>query len=159
MCPRPPAPQPSPPPKQVRRYLLDDDLRTAARERVQEQIGPDTHVLIGHSLGSVIAYEALCAMPGHPVEALVTLGSPLGMRMVFDRLLPRPGDWPDSSRQGQHGAGVGPEHRPAQQGAVGRAQYGEGGGGTAVPAALAQLQPRHGLGAISCRKGRASRRR
>ncbi|MFE7400000.1 alpha/beta hydrolase [Streptomyces sp. NPDC057557] len=74
--------------KQVRRYLLDDDLRTAARERVQEQIGPDTHVLIGHSLGSVIAYEALCAMPGHPVKALVTLGSPLGMRMVFDRLLP-----------------------------------------------------------------------
>ncbi|MFI6724985.1 hypothetical protein [Streptomyces atratus] len=82
--------------KQVRRYLLDPDLRTAARRRVQERIGPDTRVLVGHSLGSVVAYEALCAMPGHPVKALVTLGSPLGMRMVFDRLLPCPGDWPGS---------------------------------------------------------------
>jgi hypothetical protein len=82
--------------KQVRRYLLDPDLRVAARKRVQERIGPDTRVLVAHSLGSVVAYEALCAMPGHPVKALVTLGSPLGMRMVFDRLLPRPGDWPGS---------------------------------------------------------------
>ncbi|SCF94249.1 hypothetical protein GA0115254_126580 [Streptomyces sp. Ncost-T10-10d] len=101
--------------KQVRRYLLDDDLRTAARERVQEQIGPDTHVLIGHSLGSVIAYEALCAMPEHPVKALVTLGSPLGMRMVFDRLLPRPGDWPGrpllSDRTDRPGPGPDPAPR------------------------------------------------
>ncbi|MFF1915680.1 hypothetical protein ACFVYE_29630 [Streptomyces sp. NPDC058239] len=99
--------------KQVRRYLLDDDLRTAARERVQEQIGPDTHVLIGHSLGSVIAYEALCAMPGHPVKTLVTLGSPLGMRMVFDRLLPRPGDWPGSSRPGDRAGHPDPGPGPA----------------------------------------------
>ncbi|MGW1107486.1 hypothetical protein [Streptomyces sp. NPDC002540] len=98
--------------KQVRRYLLDDDLRTAARERVQEQIGPDTHVLIGHSLGSVIAYEALCAMPEHPVKALITLGSPLGMRMVFDRLLPHPGDWPGSpSRNVGPASGPGPTPR------------------------------------------------
>ncbi|MFJ5718367.1 hypothetical protein [Streptomyces sp. NPDC093149] len=98
--------------KQVRRYLLDDDLRTAARERVQERIGPDTHVLIGHSLGSVIAYEALCAMPEHPVKALITLGSPLGMRMVFDRLLPHPGDWPGSpSRDVGPASGPGPTPR------------------------------------------------
>ncbi|MFF2330169.1 MULTISPECIES: hypothetical protein [unclassified Streptomyces] len=91
--------------KQVRRYLLDPELRITARRRVQEQIGPETRVVVGHSLGSVIAYEALCAMPGHPVKALVTLGSPLGMRMVFDRLQPRSGDWPSAPR---------PDDRPAR---------------------------------------------
>ncbi len=48
-----------------------------------------------------MAYEALCAMSGHPVRALVTLGSPLGIRnLVFDRLDPAPlggqGRWPGS---------------------------------------------------------------
>ncbi|WP_199815444.1 hypothetical protein [Streptomyces griseus] len=80
--------------KQVRRYLTDGDLRKAARSRVEEAIGPDTRVVVAHSLGSVVAYEALCARPGHQVRALVTLGSPLGMRMVFDRLRPEPGAWP-----------------------------------------------------------------
>ncbi|MFC8721123.1 hypothetical protein ACFUEL_27410, partial [Kitasatospora sp. NPDC057198] len=37
-------------------------------------------------------YEALCALPGHGVRALVTIGSPLGVRnLVFDRLQPAPG--------------------------------------------------------------------
>ncbi|WP_328496640.1 hypothetical protein OHS59_31000 [Streptomyces sp. NBC_00414] len=80
--------------RQVRRYLTDADLRAAARSRVEEAIGPDTRVVVAHSLGSVVAYEALCALPGHQVRALVTLGSPLGMRMVFDRLKPEPGAWP-----------------------------------------------------------------
>ncbi|WP_181449536.1 hypothetical protein [Streptomyces cyaneus] len=83
--------------KQVRRYLTDDDLRAAARGRVEEAIGPDTRVVVAHSLGSVVAYEALCARPGHQVRALVTLGSPLGMRMVYDRLRPEPGGWPSTS--------------------------------------------------------------
>ncbi|MEE1810306.1 hypothetical protein [Streptomyces sp. BE133] len=100
--------------KQVRRYLLDPDLRTAAHRRVQERIGPGTRVAVGHSLGSVVAYEALCAMPGHPVKALVTLGSPLGMRMGFDRLLPRPGDWPGSSGSGDRPSSPGPSDRADQ---------------------------------------------
>ncbi|MFI6014018.1 hypothetical protein ACIBAG_35315 [Streptomyces sp. NPDC051243] len=83
--------------KQVRRYLTDDGLRAAVRARVEEAIGPDTRVVVAHSLGSVVAYEALCARPGHQVRALVTLGSPLGMRMVFDRLRPEPGGWPGTS--------------------------------------------------------------
>ncbi|MCL8010266.1 hypothetical protein [Streptomyces sp. AS02] len=83
--------------KQVRRYLTDDGLRAAARARVQEAIEPDTRVVVAHSLGSVVAYEALCARPGHQVRALVTLGSPLGMRMVLDRLRPEPGGWPGTS--------------------------------------------------------------
>jgi hypothetical protein len=97
--------------KQVRRYLTDPELRAAARARVSHLIGPDTQVVIGHSLGSVVAYEALCALNAadrsesqdnrlpHRVRALVTLGSPLGIRnLIFDRLQPPPdgdrGAWP-----------------------------------------------------------------
>jgi hypothetical protein len=55
----------------------------------------------------VVAYEALCAHPEWPVQALVTLGSPLGIRnLIFDRLRPPPelvdggvrGGWPGPVR-------------------------------------------------------------
>lgn len=87
--------------KQVSRYLQEPDLRRAVRARLTALIGADTRVVVAHSLGSVVAYEALCAVPGHPVRALVTLGSPLGIRnLVFDRLDPAPlsgrGQWPGS---------------------------------------------------------------
>ncbi|MBO4269098.1 hypothetical protein GSF24_00180 [Microbispora triticiradicis] len=83
--------------KQTSRYLLDPAVRQAALDRVAALIGEDTRAIIAHSLGSVVAYETLCALKGHGVRALVTLGSPLGIRMVFDRLQPKPGPvgmWP-----------------------------------------------------------------
>jgi hypothetical protein len=64
--------------KQVHRYFTEPGLRAQVLERVAAEIGPDTRVLIGHSLGSVVAYESLCAHPYWPVRTLVTLGSPLG---------------------------------------------------------------------------------
>ncbi|MEV5439950.1 hypothetical protein AB0K80_28680 [Streptomyces sp. NPDC052682] len=88
--------------RQVRRYLNDPAIRQYAREAVTVRLTPDTAVVIGHSLGSVVAYEALCAEPGS-AGALVTLGSPLGMpKVVFDRLEPAPldgrGAWPHCIR-------------------------------------------------------------
>lgn len=85
--------------KQVRRYLTEPGTRSLVRARVEAMIGPDTQVVVAHSLGSVVAYEALCAAPEHRVRALVTLGSPLGIaNLVFDRLDPAPsnkvGQWP-----------------------------------------------------------------
>ena len=57
-------------------------------------IDADTRVVVGHSLGSVVAYEALCeyrARAGGYGPALVTLGSPLGIpNLAFDRLDPAP---------------------------------------------------------------------
>lgn len=80
--------------KQVHRYLTDPGLRAAARDRLLALIEPDTRVVVAHSLGTVVAYEALCARP-HGVRALVTLGSPLGIpNLIFDRLEPTPGAWP-----------------------------------------------------------------
>ncbi|AOR36789.1 hypothetical protein BFF78_00695 [Streptomyces fodineus] len=81
--------------KQVSRYFTDPVVRAEAVKRVRRAVGPDTRVVVAHSLGSVVAYEALCASPGHEVRMLVTLGSPLGIRnLIFDRLLPEPGAWP-----------------------------------------------------------------
>ncbi|MFI9175465.1 SAV_2336 N-terminal domain-related protein [Streptomyces lincolnensis] len=88
--------------RQIHAYLTDPGLRAAAQERVLREIGEDTRVVVAHSLGSVIAYEALCALPHHRVRALVTLGSPLGTAPVFRRLQPAPrevdgvlrGQWP-----------------------------------------------------------------
>ncbi|WP_230862987.1 hypothetical protein [Amycolatopsis camponoti] len=87
--------------KQVSRYLRDPHLREAAQATVGKLITEDTRVVVAHSLGSVVAYETLAAMPGHQVRALVTLGSPLGIaNLIFDRLEPAPRDglgaWPGS---------------------------------------------------------------
>lgn len=77
--------------QQVRRYMSEPGIRQAVQDRVAAAVEEDTRVLIGHSLGSVVAYEALCAHPGWPVRVLVTLGSPLGVRnLIFDRLQPAP---------------------------------------------------------------------
>ncbi|MFI0960635.1 hypothetical protein ACH4S8_04315 [Streptomyces sp. NPDC021080] len=77
--------------KQVSRYLTDPGLRARALGRVADRIGDDTRVVIAHSLGSVVAYETLCARPGHRVRALVTIGSPLGIEnLILPRLQPAP---------------------------------------------------------------------
>ncbi|MFE3174698.1 hypothetical protein ACFXPA_03800 [Amycolatopsis sp. NPDC059090] len=75
---------------QVSRYLTDDDLRAEVQARVAALIGPDTKVLVGHSLGSVVAFEAAHRL-GRPLPLLVTLGSPLGLRnIVYERVRPQP---------------------------------------------------------------------
>jgi hypothetical protein len=85
--------------KQLSRYLTDPSVRQRVWARLGAEIGVDARVIIGHSLGSVVAYEYLCRYQPVSVRAFITLGSPLGIRnLVFDRLTPRPvdglGTWP-----------------------------------------------------------------
>jgi hypothetical protein len=76
---------------QVRRYLTEPDVRSWVQRQVTQAVGEDSRVIVAHSLGSVVAYEALCANPHWPVHTLVTLGSPLGVpNLIFDRLQPAP---------------------------------------------------------------------
>jgi hypothetical protein len=72
--------------RQVRRYLLDPVLKAEADARVAAAVTGDCRVLIGHSLGSVVALEFARQNPAHRLDLLLTLGSPLGLRMVRDRL-------------------------------------------------------------------------
>jgi hypothetical protein len=75
--------------RQVRRYLQEPEIRKNAVQRVLDAVVADTRVVVAHSLGTVVAYEAL-ASSRLPV-AFVTLGSPLGLRgLISDRLDPPP---------------------------------------------------------------------
>jgi len=85
--------------RQVRRYFTDPDVRGAVQERFLAALTERTEVVVAHSLGSVVAYEVLCAHPESADVVLVTLGSPLAVHgLVLDRLVPAPRDgrarWP-----------------------------------------------------------------
>jgi hypothetical protein len=79
---------------QVTRYLSDDALRDQALARVHALLTPDTRVLIGHSLGSVVAFEA-AQKSDCPLPLLITFGCPLGLRtVVYERVRPQPPRFP-----------------------------------------------------------------
>jgi pimeloyl-ACP methyl ester carboxylesterase len=86
---------------QVSRYLARGDadrdgvaLDARIRARVLAQLTTDPTVVVSHSLGTVVAFEALHDHPG-PVPLWVTLGSPLALRaVVTPHLRPRPPSTP-----------------------------------------------------------------
>lgn len=81
---------------EIDRYFSNTDhIADQIRSMLKAQLRPllqagDEVLLIGHSLGSVIAYDALWELSqqegiGGQVD-LLTLGSPLGMKFIFNRL-------------------------------------------------------------------------
>lgn len=85
--------------KQVNWFLHDAATKDQVLRRVAAEVGEDTRIVVGHSLGSVVVYEYLCRYQPVGVVLLVTVGSPLGIpNLVFDRLTPHPqagaGAWP-----------------------------------------------------------------
>jgi pimeloyl-ACP methyl ester carboxylesterase len=79
---------------QVTRYLSDDVVREQALARVHAVLTPGTRVLIGHSLGSIVAFEAVQRFD-HPLPLLITIGCPLGLRtVVYERVRPQPPRFP-----------------------------------------------------------------
>jgi len=84
---------------QVTKYMTDSSLRKQIHERVRPHVGPETRVIIGHSLGSVVAYDIATRM-GEALPLLLTLGSPLGLRnVIYDRLDPQPPTYPAMVRR------------------------------------------------------------
>jgi hypothetical protein len=76
--------------KQVTRYLTDETIRAAALATVAAYMDAETQIVIGHSLGSIIAYEAAHRIT-HPLPLLLTLGSPLGLHTIIVQYLhPQP---------------------------------------------------------------------
>jgi len=98
--------------KQVDLYMNDADVRRKALERITARIDRDTKLVVGHSLGSVVAYEAVYRKPELVCE-FITVGSPLGIRnVVFDKLNPPPdglglGRWPGTVSHWTNVAAVG----------------------------------------------------
>ena len=75
---------------QAAAYLQQPEVRAAARARVEAAVGPDTRVVVAHSLGTLVAYETLCAHPEWAVTDFVTIGCPLAGDMIHAQLDPGP---------------------------------------------------------------------
>ncbi len=67
-------------------YFRDADLRATVLERVAQVCQADAEpvLLLGHSMGSIVAYDLLATRGARPlgVAGLVTFGSPLGMKSL-----------------------------------------------------------------------------
>ncbi|MFD7026466.1 hypothetical protein ACFWAR_00280 [Streptomyces sp. NPDC059917] len=75
--------------REVHLYLTEPDLAAAVRALIRDDFCATTSVVIGHSLGSVIAYDLFrleeigtTRTPGPATDTFVTCGSPLGIPSV-----------------------------------------------------------------------------
>lgn len=86
--------------RQVTAYMTDRALHDEIQSRVLAHVGPETKVIVGHSLGSVVAYEVAAQQLTNRLPLLLTIGSPLGLRsIIYDRLQPRPPEYPSGTRR------------------------------------------------------------
>jgi len=71
-------------------FKVQDEIRARMIKALQEGAGnPGPHVVVSHSMGTVIAYDCLKRVAGAPVvDGLLTIGSPLGIDEVQDKLRP-----------------------------------------------------------------------
>lgn len=71
-------------------YRVRDEIRGRMITELEEGAEkPGPHAVVSHSMGTVIAYECLKRVPDCPqVDALVTIGSPLGLDEIQDQLRP-----------------------------------------------------------------------
>jgi hypothetical protein len=75
-------------------YLTEPEIREKAQRAVLDLIDEKTEIVIGHSLGSVVAYEAVHKLK-NSLPLLVTIGSPLGLgTIVYEKLSPQPPSYP-----------------------------------------------------------------
>lgn len=76
--------------KDVNDFLFVEERREAMRRSLRERLatGGGPFVVIGHSQGSMVAYDVLSALAPDEfdIELFVTIGSPLGLTEVQDRL-------------------------------------------------------------------------
>jgi hypothetical protein len=74
----------------VGEYLNDADMRESAIARVVETVSEASKteevVLLAHSMGTIVAYDALMRHPELPVSAYISFGSPLGFKAVRKHL-------------------------------------------------------------------------
>ncbi len=107
--------------RDLRRYVRDDNgIAAHTRRMVKVPLraafeGGHPVMLIGHSMGSVIAYEALWELTHEggaaEVDLFVTMGSPLGQRYMQQRLIGKAargaGKYPHNIRRWKNLAAIG----------------------------------------------------
>jgi hypothetical protein len=79
-------------------YQVQEVIRRRFLDAVQSVRTDGPHVVVSHSMGTVIAYDCLKRLPDcAKVDGLITLGSPLGIDEIQDKLTPgwtRPDGFP-----------------------------------------------------------------
>lgn len=82
-------------------YLSNPDFMHEVHQRIMFHIHPTKdHIIVAHSLGTVIAYNLLHQFTNFRVHRFITLGSPLAFKVIQEKLnlpISRPpqlhGDW------------------------------------------------------------------
>jgi len=79
-------------PRPAIEYPVRDEIRARVMEALERGAKrPGPHIVISHSMGTVIAYDCLKRVPeAPPVDGLITVGSPLGRDEITDEFAP---DW------------------------------------------------------------------
>lgn len=69
-------------------YLVQDEIRERFLDSLAS-VNSRPHVVIAHSMGTVITYDVLKRVSGSgPVDTVITLGSPLGLSEIQDQMKP-----------------------------------------------------------------------
>jgi pimeloyl-ACP methyl ester carboxylesterase len=87
------------------RYRVQDEIRRRFIAELSKVGGAKPHIVVSHSMGTVIAYDCLKRVADCPaVDGLITLGSPLGLDEIQDKLRPewsRAEGFPNNKVQGE----------------------------------------------------------
>jgi hypothetical protein len=71
-------------------YIVQDEIRQRVLKKLKD-VQTDNHIVISHSMGTVVIYDCLKRVPDCPnIDGLMTIGSPLGIDEVQDKFAP---DW------------------------------------------------------------------
>lgn len=69
-------------------YLSNECFLREVHNRILQTLSPhEQHIVVAHSLGTVIAYNLLYRHPEFKIKNFITLGSPLAFRVVQDKIM------------------------------------------------------------------------
>ena len=69
-------------------YMVQDEIRQRVLNKLNE-VQTDNHIVVSHSMGTVIIYDCLKRVPECPaIDGLITIGSPLGIDEIQDMFAP-----------------------------------------------------------------------
>jgi hypothetical protein len=79
-------------------YKVQDEIRARVLSKLKE-VKTDKHIVVSHSMGTVIIYDCLRRVHDcPPIDGLMTIGSPLGLDEIQDKFKPewsRDNGYPD----------------------------------------------------------------
>ncbi len=69
-------------------YLSNPDFMHEVHQRIMSYLRPELdHIIVAHSLGSVITYNLLHQYPQFRIQRFITLGSPLAFKVIQEKLI------------------------------------------------------------------------